>query len=117
MLTVDQKTKWLAALRSGTYIQGRDTLKTLHHTNTDGTQTFGFCCIGVLQDVCGIESDSKHYLMKRAPDDPDGCNFLSEDSAIILSQYDQRELGRLNDAAGQSFAQIADYIEAHIEAV
>ena len=51
-------TKWLAALRSGTYTQGRHYLRT-----SDG----GYCCLGVLQ----------HCLTGEVESDPEGCPELT----------------------------------------
>ena len=45
-MTPELKSKWLAALRSGKYQQGHETL----HPTFDR-----FCCLGVLCDVAGYE--------------------------------------------------------------
>lgn len=43
------KTKWLAALRSGNYKQGRMALK-----RGVGDGTADYCCLGVLCDISGL---------------------------------------------------------------
>jgi hypothetical protein len=107
------KTKWVEALRSGKYEQGK---RALCHEGK-------FCCLGVLADVSGlgkwITRAPDERLFEFVPDDlgattlPDG--FLQQ---AELSPADQGELWRLNDGVSgrreHSFTEIADYIEANL---
>lgn len=94
------KTKWVAALRSGNYKQGRLFLE---------DQEGGYCCLGVLCVVLGEPTFA---------DRPDfGSDFYSVAYQPVRNLLDNdetlRTLARLNDS-GQSFAQIADYIDANL---
>jgi hypothetical protein len=83
------KKKWVAALRSGEYKQGRRYLK------RDGK----YCCLGVL---CEIQN---------CPDDKDsqfpGALFLE---SVGLNDPFAKTLAEMNDR-GSSFAEIATKIE------
>ena len=86
------KVKWLKALRSGLYRQGPEEL----HNTASGT----FCCLGVLQAVCGGKSS------------PDGDELLT-DGAHNLSDKVQRKLATMNDDR-MSFIDIARYISRNL---
>lgn len=90
------KAKWLEALRSGKYEQGRGSLC------YDGKH----CCLGVLQDVVGKDQLPRHHL---------GWEYLDYDQAapIGLTEIVQQNLGRLNDEM-KGFGMVADYIEANL---
>ena len=78
------KRKWVEALRSGNYQQGRNHL---HRDNK-------FCCLGVLCQITtgkmGYEQTRKHFPVKM-----------------------EHDLIGMNDD-GKSFAEIADYIERNL---
>jgi hypothetical protein len=95
------KAKWIEALRSGAYRQGRGQLK------------FGdrYCCLGVLCKVMGVEFD--------ACDNP----IVEKDSCykdyLPLDEDDIEKLWRMNDAMvdgkrPNTFSDIADFIETSI---
>lgn len=95
------KRKWVAALRSGKYKQGKNRLKTKH----------GFCCLGVLRDV----------------DDPK-CTRTTNEGLLApmdaerfgLTTGRMRALAGMNDGTGdydgarKSFKEIADYIARNL---
>lgn len=104
------KTKWIRALRSGKYKQGRGRLR---------TQKSSMCCLGVLCDIT----------------DPKGWNrtgrtwsYGPADTMITRSMMDQlgidggvcSRLACMNDGDKEervkrhSFAQIADWIKANL---
>lgn len=93
------KTKWIAALRSGRYRQGKNALQ-----NPDGTN----CCLGVL---CRVARRPKGEWILSAG--------LPEKTSTIfaLDEFKEGLLASANDGTGefrnnpQSFSQIADYIE------
>lgn len=107
------KAKWLRALRSGEYEQARSVLK---------SPQGGFCCLGVLADVCGAKwsemtrpINGAKYL--GATLDIDGESKIITDGGLLDHSFlekigleNQRLLAEFNDG-GQTFAQIADYIE------
>lgn len=86
------KAKWVEALRSGKYEQGKYYL-------SDGGK---FCCLGVLCDVRGLRPERNSDLYAYPLRD-------------VLSFHDCEVLAGMNDR-GKSFAEIADYIEQHIPA-
>lgn len=116
-LTAEQKALWLAALRSGQYVQARQRLK-----NGEG-----YCCLGVLcvaalnitdeELVGGAELSeitilAEEALVRSAPDDEWGTidyNMMPLPTAI------EQELIHMNDGQEKSFAEIADYIEKNVE--
>jgi hypothetical protein len=96
--TKELKNRWVAALRSGEYEQGRLKLK------VDDK----YCCLGVLAEVAGI-------LGSRDTPECDGeVSCLWSEG---LSSGVQHELYSMNDSQQLSFAQIADYIAANVPAV
>lgn len=120
------KTKWLEALRSGDYEQGRSQLRTGDN----------FCCLGVLTDICIQESDGD--IEWRSPDTTpsyDGISwqggFLSsdvtawafnstgqdhEENPRMVVYDDVRTLTSLNDDLDDEydFKKIADLIEEQL---
>ena len=48
------KAKWIAALRSGEYKQGKNRL----HSNEDNS----FCCLGVLCEVAGYKKENVNHI-------------------------------------------------------
>jgi len=88
--------KWVLELRSGKYKQIQGALK------KDG----GYCCLGVLMDVAGMEIDQDSNY--------DGLP-LPEQCEILGLQHDRAEtLAGMNDGVGyahHNFSGIADYIE------
>jgi hypothetical protein len=94
------KRKWVEALRSGHYDQASQTL-------FDKEQQ-AYCCLGVLRSVCRKDGI-------RLPKGDD--EFLKEEPCMKhtgLSFDEQSTLWKMNDDEGQSFAEIADYIERYI---
>jgi len=97
------KEQWLTALRSGEY---RQTDSYLHKGN-------GFCCLGVLADICGAGWEQYDF------DISEGIFHIkgTEETAIYRGPNgelsDEAEtLAEMNDN-GSGFGEIADYIERH----
>jgi hypothetical protein len=95
-LDADIKEKWLAALRSGEYQQGREFLY------SDGK----YCCLGVLGAVCGISADKMEDVGLLT--ELYAAQILKIENVNLLHNGDSLE--ELNDN-GFSFAVIADIIE------
>jgi hypothetical protein len=103
------KTKWVEALRSGRYKQGRGCLRSGDN----------YCCLGVLCDVSGVgQWGTKDYYSS-------DCYSVGMDTACYalpvkiiqsegLSDSTINTLCVLNDETKASFAEIADYIEANL---
>lgn len=107
--------RWLAALRSGKYEQGEGYLQ-----NADGQ----YCCLGVACRMDHPEEDLLHKFLIDSNGGRSSKSYISkklEDSMPeLLRGNDSNEFARLvskmNDE-GQSFHQIADWIESNVEFV
>lgn len=101
----DLKKKWVAALRSRRYKQGRKFLR---------SKSNEFCCLGVLADVCGTGwTFSENFDSYKTCD---GDIFLFNNNVlnkIGLTDKNQVQLAGMNDG-NYSFAQIADFIEKEL---
>lgn len=108
-ITQAQKEIWLRDLRSGEFAQGRGVL----HSPQDNT----FCCLGVLAHrICTKVQPYENGAFV-------GFSFKGEDfigtiaiPEFLISFDQQGTLTVMNDCADKSFAEIADWIEANIEA-
>lgn len=91
------KKRWVAALRSGEYNQGRYTLRSRD----------GFCCMGVLCDLIdpeGWEEPVPGGFLWRG--NRVHCPLVASLAPIFV---------QLNDKSGCSFEEIADYIDKNVE--
>lgn len=93
----ENRAKWVAALRSGEYEQGRGRLC------RDGK----YCCIGVLCHLAGMEFKSRSL-----PPFECGVNHWCGLSDLAGSMADGRELWEINDIDRMNFSEIADLIES-----
>lgn len=103
------KAKWTAALRSGEYKQAEGFLR---HVDWD-SGVKGFCCIGVLGDIQGLDWDQRNGICNPS------CDIGAAYNANI--PYETRDrLAKMNDGSADgetrkhSFAEIADYIDANL---
>lgn len=98
------KAKWLEALRSGKYKQGRGRLR---------DESNQFCCLGVLCDVGGLGAwgiDDGGYFYE-----VNGWkSTLVPPASDVIDRY-EADLMALNDGNRLSFKEIADWIEENIE--
>lgn len=102
--------RWIRALRSGEFKQGRNALQNL---------SGGFCCLGV---ACAVSAEHGHNLSRYE------VIQLAGDPGLIVNGGLQRRLGfdswmfplnqgelaNMNDVDKKSFDQIADYIEEKV---
>ena len=101
------KQQWIAALRSGTYRQGTGYLK-------DPT-TGAYCCLGVLCSVHGVEPTFDRIDGYALGADYNLVRTLLSTDPNVINMF-----MNMNDGMGtyidnpQTFAQIADYIDAHL---
>ena len=114
------KTKWLEALRSGEYRQGRGYLKQ-RATEFDKPR---HCCLGVLSEIAVAEGVDIKVTKFEGPDDYvrweyDGIDEVLPDSVMNWAGMDSHigtrvdsalNLADLNDG-GKSFDEWADIIE------
>jgi hypothetical protein len=99
------KTRWVEALRSGRYAQGTGALR----------KQEAFCCLGVLCDVTDRANWEAHPSGIYQQIVHGGDSLLPEHVALAsgVPHEAQWALANMNDM-GRSFAEIADYIEAHL---
>lgn len=105
------KTKWLKALRSGEYAQGRGVLCA---ANDD--REHDFCCLGVLiNEVEGFNRvPTKAYPSADLDNNISSLSYRFREKVGITNKQ-QADLMALNDGRLFSFEQIADWIEKNIE--
>lgn len=119
----DIKRKWVEALRSGEYKQGKGALR---------DQDDNFCCLGVLCDLAskeGVVSVSNSYVESVYDYDGDGgesswselpysvtewAGLESENPRIDYPHAPVISLAELNDIVKATFAEIADVIEEQL---
>ena len=86
--------RWLAALRSDNFKQGRQTLYNVLDN--------AYCCLGVLGRVCDMPVGLQGYLTD------------AEGNYTILSQHQQSILVFMNDQKRKTFSEIADWVEKNV---
>jgi hypothetical protein len=100
-LPIDIKQKWIAALRSGEYMQGIGKLY----------ESGRYCCLGVLAAICGNSNKvlGKHLVLKDGMSGvPDLLIGPSSSNPIVDL------LTTMNGITGKSFDQIAGWIEENL---
>lgn len=121
------KAKWLEALRSGKYVQGKGNL----FNKEDNT----YCCLGVLCKVMNVpafDTDNPHtkFVNFGGPDDfsSAGLPRSVQEEAGIFGPYGDftyidaeqggaaisESLAHVNDTSGLGFPEIADLIEEYL---
>lgn len=101
------KQKWIAALRSGNFKQGRSFLR---------DEQDNCCCLGVLLDICGAKwsfVDKPLYDVKAYKSDLSDHRMPSLEFDASVGLRNAGDLAVLNDS-GKSFEQIADWIEENL---
>lgn len=123
----EMKAKWLAALRSGEYKQGKGALRV---EEDDGT--ISWCCMGALEEMLDgdVERNEEgrpkgfptvgwmrfHGVDAEGIQDTFGENVWNPDVYDPI-RGDDISLSMANDHLNYTFPQIADLIEAGIEGV
>jgi len=117
--------EWVAALRSGDYVQAHNALSNDIDTSGDVGWVTGYCCLGVacvvaqnasFQDVDFDNSYPPKWVtdffgFKLASNDvPLGYGDNDSDAGTDLYDY----LALKNDARGWTFDQIADWVEDNL---
>lgn len=93
------KEKWVKALRSGKYVQGKYNL----------FNGYGYCCLGVL---CVVQGKQLDELQKELGTLSLGAT-LPRTLSAGLSDEEKVDLVEMNDS-GKPFPEIAKYIEEHL---
>jgi hypothetical protein len=102
-MDAELKAKWIAALRSGEYEQGKGNLRARNGT---------YCCLGVLCKVAGygIDTDNDCALRPDGTKGEQSYDALDDLGAVPKIRH---PLISMNDS-DSTFTEIADYIEANI---
>jgi hypothetical protein len=124
--------KWVDALRSGEYIQGKTTLCMTNDDDNENT----YCCLGVAAKCMGYTDQElvKHDLLSSMDEsllgeslanqmlnlDAGDINRSAEDILTILNDGCQlfpllQKRFNLGDSQSLTFLEIADFIEQHFE--
>lgn len=103
----EMRRKWIIALRSDEYEQGRIRLRNLDNT---------YCCLGVACDVSGAGSWKEIYTDYHVFVTHDNQRLVTELNTEILdlmglTDREQNHLMHMNDELKASFSEIADYLE------
>jgi hypothetical protein len=98
--------KWLAALRSGKYKQGKRALAI-----REDAESISYCCMGVLLRVKGNIPISR--MLERAGQD--AVNYVADKE--LLGKEVCVTLASMNDADSRNFIQIAHWIETHLQPI
>lgn len=120
--------KWVAALRSGNYVQGQRSLRQRNLHTVDAVPSF--CCLGVLCDLAKDEpevqgtwetkgfvcaSGAKSNASLPSPVQKVAGMLSPEGDFQEIEGYETWPLIDLNDRQGKSFEEIAKIIEEHWE--
>lgn len=107
---MDKKLKadWIKALRGGRYKQGYGRLR----VTPGGSTKPAYCCLGVLCKVVGAKIFDDGRAAEYQGERNIGAGYLPQ--TINVPVRVQRTLVDMNDGRHESFAAIADYIEAKL---
>ena len=97
------KQLWVKALRSGKYKQCDGQLR---HKSEEGVR---YCCLGVLNEVCGLRSRWEGSFLGRVAAAKVGLPYEPPTGELKA----QGKLAAMNDN-GKSFKRIANWIENHL---
>lgn len=92
----DVKDKWVNALRSGEYLQGK------HYLLIERDKKKYYCCLGVLATIL------EELVIANHTTSIDRVVWEKFNCKVIQDHYVD-----LNDQKDKSFAEIADYVEDH----
>lgn len=104
-LPVEFKEKWLEALRSGRFVQGKGQLK----KTIQGVVQH--CCIAVLGECLEIEINERGDQFKV---DENLCEGFYPSVDRLIGVENVHKLVNMNDDSRESFLEIADWIEEHL---
>jgi len=111
-MKAELKRKWIKALRSKRY---RQTKGMLHRIQTVRHREHGFCCLGVLCRVMGIEEKTERGSERGTFDGVGGVLSTQLQVKAELEEEKMNRLVALNDEEGYSFSQIASWILKNIK--
>jgi len=101
--SAELKSRWVAALRSGRYQQGKRRLSIRHRNGRESN-----CCLGVLCRVARVRGWRDGAMLR---DSDAGTDLAGQ---IGLGVHEEIELSLMNDNRNKSFREIADWIEKNL---
>ena len=109
-MNTEIKTKWLEALRSGKYQQGRGILRSVNNE---------YCCLGVLCDLVAPDKwtkPEKGTAMFFMSNNGDKKLHFPPDSVMRAAELsiDNGDILAARNDDGQSFEEIANFIEENL---
>lgn len=114
----DIKQKWITALNSDEYSQGRNSLRQISRHDDHGND---YCCLGVLTELYRKETGRGNWVRVGHTsrfvegDDENSCELIQP---VLdwsgLTTAEQYTLVGLNDHHGQNFTEIAQYIRENM---
>lgn len=111
-MDVELKAKWVKALRSGEYKQGRGYLRQVESNS--------FCCLGVLCDIIDPENwrelEDMYSFSKKSTDGSEYYGVMPPETKNMagVSADEEQRLMEMNDNKHNSFEEIAGYIEKNM---
>ena len=93
------KEKWVKALRSGEYEQGRGCFYNASNNS--------YCCVGVLAVVQNPGKSIPAFFFRETASGVDS-------PWLLFNKAQGTVLYKMNDCEGKSFVEIADYIEKYL---
>lgn len=100
--------KWIKALRSGEYVQGKKTLYNSYR-NT-------YCCLGVLQHCLSGETENAN-IPSREWLNENKVKFLDNlGTSTVVPMLGEFSAWQWNDLQNATFNEIADLLEKHFQA-
>lgn len=118
------KVLWVAALRSGLFIQGQGKLKSYHQVPERCTPPYTtiakYCCLGVLKEIQPHLFDEVRSTNYLSTDAKSGLGEqLAPKDCVVIPEKVQRDLAAMNDSPREggkrlTFSEIADYIEKNL---
>lgn len=106
------KQRWLDALRSGKYKQGKRYLRAASKQNHD---SYAYCCLGVLCDLMNPKGWRGSLFTWSSPADQK-IGYLPDSLGreLGLPHELQCSLAQMNDSDEADFNEIAEWIEANL---
>lgn len=99
------KARWIKALRSGKFLQGRGELRSRGHQYP---KLDAYCCLGV---ALKISSKSKRKLPRDLGFIPDSCRIVPKS---IVGRNRLTDFLSFKNDKGTTFAEIADWIDKNL---
>lgn len=120
-MTLFKKDEWVAALRSGDYLQAKGWLRSTN-VDTNGVEIARYCCLGVYAEICDVKfelTEDSDFIFDFLFPVRNGVASTSElpdedwaeEKGIPVAIM--QELAEMNDSGSWSFDQIASWIETY----